>query len=79
MCVENIFFKTKKLQMKILAGMSQIALGKTKDNKRLLMAGYLKQPGSLEGLIHLDEGFKCLPALRGSPPTLKKRKKISLQ
>ena len=75
MCVENIFFKTKKLQMKILLGMSQIALRKTKDNKRPLTAGYLKQPGSLERLIYLDEGFKCLRALRGSPPYFEKAKK----
>ena len=47
-CVENIFFKTKKLQMKTLLGMSQIALRKTKGNKRPLTAGYLKQPGNLE-------------------------------
>ena len=32
MCVENIFFKTKKLQMKILLGKSQIALRKCKGN-----------------------------------------------
>ena len=65
--------------MKILLGMSQIALRKNKGNKRLFTAGYLKQPGSLERLIHLDEGFKCLRALRGSHPTLKRLKKISLQ
>ena len=32
MCVENIFFKTKKLQMKILLGKCQIALRKCKGN-----------------------------------------------
>ena len=34
MCVENIFFKTKKLQMKILLSQSQIALRKCKGNSR---------------------------------------------
>jgi len=54
MCVENIFFKTKKLQMKILLGTTA------------LNAGVLKQ-GAVERLIHLDEGFKYFSELRGSP------------
>ena len=66
MCVENIFFKTKKLQMKILLGKSQIALRKCKGNNRTLTAGQLKQQGTLERLVHLDEGYKFLRELRGS-------------
>ena len=57
MCVENIFFKTKKLQMKILLGKSQIALRKCKGNSRSINAGQLKHEGAIEHLIHLDEGF----------------------
>ena len=60
MCIENIFFKTKKLQMKILLGKSQIALRKCKGNNRNLTAGHLKQEGALERLVHLDEGYKFL-------------------
>jgi len=75
MCVENIFFKTKKLQMKILLGKSQIALRKCKGNNRNLTAGHLKQQGALERLVHLDEGYKFLRALRGSPPYFEKAKK----
>ena len=75
MCVENIFFKTKKLQMKILLGKSQIALRKCKGKNRSLTAGQLKQKGILERLVHLDEGFKFLRALRGSPPYFEKAKK----
>ena len=74
MCVENIFYKTKKLQMKIILGKSQIALRKCKGNSRSLNAGRLKQQGTLEGLIHHDEGFKFLRALRGSPPYFEKAK-----
>ena len=68
MCVENIFFKAKKLQMKILLGKSQVALRKCKGNSRSLNAGRLKSEGAIERLIHLDEGFQFLRALRGSPP-----------
>lgn len=74
-CVENIFFKTKKLQMKILLGKSQITLWKCKGNERILTAGQLKQEGALERLVHLDEGYKFLRALRGSPPYFEKAKK----
>ena len=75
MCVENIIFKTEKLQMKILLGKSQIALRKTKRNNICLTDGQLKQHGSLERIIHLDEGFKFLGALRGSSPYYEKAKK----
>ena len=78
MCVENIFFKTKKLQMKLLLGKSQIALRKCKGNNSLLTAGELKQQGSLERLTHHDEGYKFLRALRGSPPYFEKAKKRSI-
>ncbi len=75
-CVENIFFKTKKLQMKNILGKSQIALRKCpRGNNRTLKAGQLKKEGALEKLIHHDEGFKFLRALRGSPPYFEKAKK----
>ena len=75
MSVKNIFFKAKKLQMKIVLGKSQIALRKFKGNERALTTGQLKQQGPLERLVHLDEGYKFLRALRGSPPYFEKAKK----
>ena len=65
--------------MKILLGRSQIALRKCKANTTALNAGVLKQQGAVERFIHLDEGFKFLRALRGSPPTLRKQREICLQ
>lgn len=80
MCVENIFYKTKKLQMKILLGKSNIALRKCKANNRNLTAHHLKQEGEIERLIRYDEGFKFLSEFRGSPPYFEKeRRKICLQ
>ena len=67
-CVLKTFFKAKKLQMKILLGKSQVALRKCKGNSRSLNAGWLKSEGAIERLIHLDEGFQFMRALRGSPP-----------
>ena len=75
MCVENIFYKTKKLQMKIILGKSHIALRKCKGNNRNIRAGQLKQKGALDRLIHHDEGYKFLNALQGSPPYFEKAKK----
>ena len=68
MCIENIFFKAKKMQMKILLGKSQIALRKCKLNDRTITAGQIKTQGTIENLIRFDEGYKFLRALRGSPP-----------
>ena len=75
MCVENIFFKAKKLQMKSILGQAQVALRKYKGNSRTLNAGSLKQQGTLERLVRFDEGFKFLKTLRGSPPYFEKAKK----
>ena len=61
--------------MKILLGKSQIALRKCKQGNQTITAGQLKQQGGLESLIHHDEGYKFLRALRGSPPYFEKAKK----
>ena len=74
MCVENIFFKAKKLQMKLLLGQSQVALRKCKLGSRTITAGQLKTPEGLANLISHD-GYKFLRALRGSPPYFEKAKK----
>ena len=42
MCIENIFFKAKKLQMKLLLGQSQVALRKCKLGNKTLTPGQLK-------------------------------------
>ena len=70
MCVENIFFKAKKLQMKFLIGQSQVALRKNKMGNRILTAGVLKTTEGLQSLINHDDGFRFLKTLRGSPPSL---------
>ena len=44
-----------------------MALRKCKSNTTALNTGVLKQQGAVERLIHLDEDFKFLRALTGSP------------
>ena len=45
--------------------LSHIPLRKCKTNNTNISAGQLKQQGELDRLIHHDEGFKFLNALRG--------------
>ena len=78
MCVENIFFKARKLQMKFLIGQSQIALRKTKVGNRTLTAGVLKTTEGLQDLINHDDGFRFLKTLEVHLLTLKKPKKTCL-
>ena len=52
----------------------KIALRKCKGNNRTLTAGQLKQQGTLERLIHLDEGYKFLRERQGSPSYFEKAK-----
>ena len=75
MCVESIFFKAKKLQIKVLIGQSQIALRKNKLGNRTPTAGELKTPEGLQSLINHDDGFRFLTTLRGSPPYFEKAEK----
>ena len=69
-CVENIFFKAKKLQMKFL-----IILRKNKIGNRTLTADELKTPEGVQSLINHDDGFRFLRTLRGSPPYFERAKK----
>ena len=61
--------------MKILLGQSQVALRKCQRNSSIITAGQLKQPDALDNMIHHDQGFQFLRAVRGSPPYFEKAKK----
>jgi hypothetical protein len=50
-------------------------LRKCRGNDRTITAGDLKNPSGLQQLIHHDEGYKFLRALRGSPLYFEKAKK----
>lgn len=67
MCIPNIFFKLKKLQIQHIQQRVSFCLRRCKF-PTLPSAGDLKLPGTLETYEHLDEGFKIFRQLRGSPP-----------
>ena len=68
MCVDNLFFKAKKLQMKRVLDQIQIAMRKCKKKGAVLNAGICKDANQLTKYIHQDVAYKVLQAVRGSPP-----------
>ena len=73
--VENIFFKTKKIQMKTLVDQSQIAIRKVKIGQQRLTAKDVKG-SAVTDLIHEDKAYKFLSNIRGSPPYFQKIRSI---
>ena len=73
--VPNIFYKLKKLQIKQIQDSACISLRKCQTKGKKYTAGDLKSEDYLNKLVHLDEGFRVLRNLRGSPPYFEKCKK----
>ena len=65
---DNLFFKTKKLQMKMMLDKVQIAMRKCKCKDLSLTAGSLKDPIMVNDIVFKDIGYKFLNTVRGSPP-----------
>ena len=74
-CIPNIFFKLKKLQINRVQDTAQISLRKCKMNGKKYTAGELKSDAFVRNLINIDEGYKVLRNLRGSPPYFQKCQK----
>ena len=72
MSVPNIFYKLKKLQIKQIQDSACISLRKCKTKGKCFTVGDLK---SEDKLVHLDEGFRVLKSVRGSPPYFEKCKR----
>ena len=73
--VPNIFYKLKKLQIRQIQGSASLSLPKCKTKGKTFTAGDLKSESSVNRLINLDEGFRVLRNLRGSPPYFERCKK----
>ena len=76
MNIEESFYKSKRLQMKILLGKSQVALRKCHTNNKAFKAGNLKKDGGLESLLYYVEGYKFPKALGGSPAYFENAKRV---
>ena len=74
--VPNLFFKVKRLQVKQLRDKVSIAVRKIKGQRgQKLTAGHLLQPGTIESLVKLNDGYRVLRTLRGSPAYWEQTKK----
>jgi hypothetical protein len=72
--IENLFFKTKKIQMKCLIDQTNLALRKVKTHNNVnkpLTAKDVKGEAA-EELIHQDKAYKFLANIRGSPAYFQK-------
>ena len=65
----------KKRQIRQIQGSASLSLRKCKTKGKTLTAGDLKSEGSVNKLINLDEGFRVLRNLLGSPPSFERCKK----
>ena len=69
--VENLFFKTKKIQMKTLIDQTQLAVRKVKTKDNRLTAKDVRGDAALD-MVHEDKAYKFLANIRGSPPYFEK-------
>ncbi len=68
MSITNILFKAKKLQNKQIQGKVWLAMQRVKSKGSILTAGNMKNADKVEKLVRLDEGYRIVRTLRGSPP-----------
>ena len=68
LCIPNIFFKLKKLQIKQIRDKISLAIRKCKAGGRKFTAGELRTPGFVDKLTMQNDGYRVLRTLRGSPP-----------
>ncbi len=69
------FYKLKKLQIRQIQGSASLSLCKCKTKGKTYTAGDLKSESCVNKLINLDEGFRVLRNLRGSPPYFERCRK----
>lgn len=73
--VPNIFFKLKKIQLKNINDKVHLALRRCKFDNKKWTAKDILNPGTVNDLVRLDEGYYIFRSIRNSPVYLEKRKK----
>ena len=68
LCVPNIFYKLKRLQIKQIKDNVSLTVRKCKAGEMTITVGDLLSPGFVERLTMQNDGYRVLRALRGSPP-----------
>ena len=75
MCIPNIFFKLKRLQIKQIKDKVTLAVRKCKTVGKKMTASEVLSPDFVDTLVKQDDGFRVLRTLRGSPPYWEQAKK----
>ncbi|KAJ8018856.1 hypothetical protein HOLleu_42926 [Holothuria leucospilota] len=73
--VLNIFYKAKKLQINQIQQKATLSLRKKKIGSKKFTAEVFKSMERVKELLCLDEGFRVLRTVRGSPPYWENTKK----
>ena len=75
MCIPNIFFKLKKLQIKQIRDKVYLAVRKCKTKGKKMSVSEILAPDFVDNLVKQNDGFRVLRTLRGSPPYWEQAKK----
>jgi hypothetical protein len=73
--VTNLFYKLKKVQIKQISDRVTLAMRKCKLKDRKLTVREVLSENSVNEIMKLNEGYKVLRKLRGSPPYWERAKK----
>lgn len=73
--VPNIFFKLKKLQVKQIQDKVSLAMRKCQTEGKKVTVGNVLNPGDFDNIVRLNEGYRVLRNLRGSPAYWESAKK----
>lgn len=65
--IPNLFFKLKKLQIKQIQDKVTLAMRKCKTEGKKVTVGHVLNSSSFDNLVRLNEGYRVLRTLRGSP------------
>ena len=68
MCIPNIFFKLKRLQIKQIQDKVSLAIRKCKSKEMAFTVGDILSPGFVDKVTMQNDGYRVLRTLRGSPP-----------
>ena len=75
MCIPNIFYKLKRLQIKQIQDKVSLAVRKCKTKGKKMTVSEVLSAGFVDTLVKQDDGFRVLRTLRGSPPYWEQAKK----
>ena len=75
MCIPNLFFKLKRLQIKQIHDKVMLAMRKCKLQGKKYTAAQILDCRTADSIVRLNEGYHVLCNLRGSPPYWEQAKK----